>query len=343
MVAAFIEPTETVEKSLLAPITIGGIRIDPPLFLAPMAGQTNHAFRVLCREMGSCGLVCTELLSSHAMHFKTNLDRTLKMFDWTTDEFPFAVQLFGSDPEMMADAARMVVDHGATIVDINMGCWVPKVVKRGGGAALLRDVCTATAVVEAVVKAVNVPVTVKVRSGFENGVVTAVPFARAAEECGAQMIAVHARFASQGFSGEPDWNVIGEVKSVVKHMPVIGNGDVYTAADARKMLETTGCDGVMIGRGALGNPWIFSQIEHEIRTGEPLPKPSHKERARICLRHAQLTLETTKFAPHVAIRELRGQLVKYIDGMPGAARIRERLVRVESLADIEAVLEPLMA
>lgn len=332
--------TKRAVKPFFAPLTIGGIVIDTPLFLAPMAGQTNHAFRVLCREMGDVGMVCTELLSSHAMHYKNNFDRTLRMFDWRPEEFPFAVQLFGSEPDMMAEAAQMVVDYGATIVDINMGCWVPKVVKRGGGAALLKDICTATAVVEAVVKAVNVPVTVKVRSGFENGIITAVPFARAAEEVGAQAIAVHARFAQQGFTGLPDWEIIGQVKDAVRYIPVIGNGDVNTPDDARRMLEQTGCDGVMIGRGALGNPWIFHQIAHELRTGETLPAPDIQERARTCLRQAQLTLETTKFAEVVAIRELRGQLVKYIEGVPGAASCRANLVRAESLDDIEAAISP---
>jgi nifR3 family TIM-barrel protein len=332
-----------LEKTLLAPITIGDIVVETPLFLAPMAGQTNHAFRALCREMGGCGMVCTELLSSHAMHYKNNLDRTLKMFDWRPEEFPFAVQLFGSEPAMMAEAARMVVDHGATIVDINMGCWVPKVVKRGGGAALLKDVCTATAVVEAVVKAVDVPVTVKVRSGFEQGVVTAVPFARAAEEAGVRAIAVHARFANQGFTGLPDWEIIAQVKDAVRYIPVIGNGDVVSPADARRMLEQTGCDGVMIGRGALGNPWIFNQIAVELATGVALPAPDIGQRARTCLRQAQLTLETTKFAEAVAIRELRGQLVKYIEGVPGAAVCRASLVRAESLADIESALSPFLA
>ncbi len=338
-----IAPTPTLERqNLLKPMTIGDITIDTPLTLAPMAGQSNHPMRVLCREVGSCGLVCTELMSSHAMQFKTNLNRTLKMFDWTPDESPFAVQLFGHDLKAMADAARMVVDYGAQIVDINMGCWVPKVVKRGGGAKLLQDICNATAVVDAVVKAVDVPVTVKVRSGFDDGIVTAIPFAKAAEEVGAKAIAVHARFAGQGFGGKPDWNVIRRVKETVKHIPVLGNGDVYTADDAIRMLETTGCDGIMIGRGALGNPWIFRQIEHRIRTGTDLPEVSVQERAAVCLRHAQLTLETTKQRPEVALLELRGQLVKYIERIPENQEARSRIVRASSLNDIETALQPLL-
>ncbi len=325
----------------LNPITIGSVKVETPLFLAPMAGQTNHAFRNLCREMGDCGMVCTELISSQAIHYKNQ--KTWHMFDWTPDEQPFAVQLYGSDPQMMADAARLVVDEGATIVDINMGCWVPKVVKKGGGAALLGDLCAATAVVEAVVQAVNVPVTVKVRSGLTPDHLTAVPFARAAEQLGVKAIAVHARTASQGFSGSADWDIIRQVKDAVSSIPIIGNGDVKTSADAERMLRETGCDGIMIGRAALGNPWIFHQIAYELRTGLAFPSPSPAERASAALKHARLTVETTTIGERQAIFELRGQLTKYHLGVPGAAALREKLVYAESLADIEAIFEPYLS
>jgi tRNA-dihydrouridine synthase B len=338
------ETKRTMEalSTLLAPVAIGDMVIDPPLSLAPMAGQTNHAFRSLCREIGDVGLVCTELLSSVPLQYKGGLKTSLQYFDWTPDERPFAVQLFGNDPYVMAEASKIVVDFGAAIVDINMGCWVPKVVKKGGGAALLRDVCSAAAVVEACVKAVDVPVTVKVRAGFDDGIVTAVPFAKAAQDVGARMIAVHARFASQGFTGTADWDIIRQVKEAVPTLPVFGNGDVTGAADARHMIEQTGCDGVMIGRAALGNPWIFKQIAHELRTGIPLPEPSLQERAQTCLRQAILTLETTKMNQKKAILELRGQLLKYAAGMPDATTIRDRLVHAESLDDIETALAPLL-
>lgn len=329
-----IAPTQP----LLKPMNIGGITIDTPLTLAPMAGQTNHAFRTLCRSFGGVGLVCTEVLSSVPLLTPGGLRHSQRLFDWTPDEFPIAVQLYGAEPQIVAEGARIMVDHGARIIDINMGCWVPKVVKKGGGAALLRDVCTATAVVEAVVKAVPVPVTVKVRAGFDDGVVSAIPFARAAEQVGAQAIAVHARFAKQGFTGHADWEVIRQVKEVVTSIPVIGNGDVTSAADARRMFEQTGCDGVMIGRAALGNPWLFSQIEHELTTGQPAPQPTAYQRAEACLRQAVLTLETSKLKERQVLLELRGQLAKYADGMPDGQSIRAAIVRAESLVEIEAAL-----
>ncbi len=335
MLADFNPSTTT-----LKPMSIGGIVVDPPLTLAPMAGHTNHAFRVICREMGDCGLVCTELISGHIVQERSA--RSFKMFDWSDVEHPFAVQLFGSDPAMMAEAARMVADAGADIIDINMGCWVPKLVKKGAGAALLRDVCTATLVVGAVVRAVNIPVTVKVRSGWDAQQITAVEFAHAAEDVGVQAVSVHGRTAAQGFSGTADWNIIRQVKEAVKHIPVIGNGDVFCAADAAKMLAMTGCDAVMIGRAALGNPWIFRQTAHELNMGETLPAPTLTERAAVALRHARLTIESTYLNERQAVYELRGQISKYHLDAPGTVAVRNRLVQAETLADIEFILTPLL-
>ena len=323
-------------QTALKQVQIGDIVLATPLLLAPMAGHTNYALRHLCRELGGCGLVCTELISSNIV--KNSRERALQRFDWRPHERPVAVQLFGADPQTVAEAARVVVDHGADIVDINMGCWVPKIAKKGGGAALLRDVKAATAVVEAVVKAVDAPVTVKVRSGFEDGVVTAVPFAEAAEAVGAQAVAVHARFAGQGHSGAADWDVIAAVKGAVRHMPIFGNGDVHTGADARRMLDHTGCDGVMIGRAALGKPWLFQHIAHYLETGIAPPEPSRAERALLALRHARLTLASTGLPERVAVLELRGQISKYQLDPPGSRRLRNRIVRIESYAELESIL-----
>lgn len=322
--------------SPVKPISIGAINIDPPLTLAPMAGQTNHAFRVLCREQGGVGLVCTELISSHAM--QNNRSKTALRFDWHVSESPVAVQLFGSHPYEMAEAARIVVDHGADIVDINMGCWVPKVAKKGAGAALLKDVCAAVAVVEAIVKAVPVPVTVKVRSGWQRGQPTAVPFARAAVSAGVQAIAVHARFADQGFTGSADWDIIRQVKHAASSIPVIGNGDVFNGPDAARLLHETGCDAVMIGRGALGRPWIFRHIAHFLQTGQTLPEPPPEEKIALALRHARLTLQTTPLPPRQAVLELRGQLLKYCDTLPATRQHRAQLTAAETLEQVENAL-----
>lgn len=321
---------------------IGGIAIDPPLLLAPMAGQTNHPFRRLCRLLGGVGLVCTELVSSNALEQKGSRERTLELFDWSPQESPVAVQLFGADPEVMAQAAVMVEERGADLVDINMGCWVPKVAKKGGGAALLRDLDRAVEVVRAVRQAVAIPVTVKVRAGWEEGQVTAIDFAQAAEEVGADAVAVHARFARQGFTGTADWSIIAEVRRAVKAIPVIGNGDVESAADARAMFEQTGCQGIMVGRAALGRPWYFAHLWQALQSGRQPEPPSRGQRAEWALRHAELTLETT-LKPHpVAVREMRGQLCRYRLDLPGETRIRDALVRVDTLADIRGILEPLI-
>lgn len=332
--------TYTSDK-LLNPFSIDRIVIDPPLTLAPMAGHTNHAFRTLCRGLGGCGLVCSELISSNVLK-NSGVKHSLHLFDWTPDKHPYAVQLFGNDPATMAESARILEDYGADIIDINMGCWVPKIANKGGGAGLLKDVCTATAVVEAVVKAVSLPVTVKVRSGWEPGEVTAIPFARAAEQSGVKAIAVHARFAKQGFQGDADWEIIHQIKQMV-NIPVIGNGDVTDAGSAARLLRLTGCDGVMIGRAALGQPWIFRQIAYELETGASLPEPNRAERAATAWEHARRSVADATHCPErIIVRELRGQLTKYALDEPGSVAVRNQLVRAESLAEIERILTPLM-
>ena len=320
---------------------IGDIAIENPVVLAPMAGITSHPFRLLCKEHGRVGLVVTELISSMAIHYQNR--KTYGMFDWTDTERPVFCQLFGADPAVMAEAARVVVDKGADGVDINMGCWVPKVAKTGAGAALLKDLCQAEAVVKAVIDAVpEVPVTVKVRTGWQQGEVTAVRFARAAADLGAKAIAVHARFASQGFTGTADWSVIAQVKETVgDRIPVIGNGDIETPEDAARMRAETGCDAVMVGRAAMGNPWLLRQIGEYLKTGTYGPGPTVQERIAVALRHARLQVELQ--GEEIACRELRGLLGHYFKGVGGAVRMRGNLASVRTLADIETVLGDALA
>lgn len=316
---------------------IGTIDIPNPVVLAPMAGVTSHPFRAICKEHGDVGLVVTELISSMAIHYKNQ--KTYGMFDWTESEQPSFCQLFGADPETMAEAARVVVDRGAIGVDINMGCWVPKVAKTGAGAALLKDLCQAEAVVKAVVDAVpDVPVTVKVRSGYTQGQLTAVKFARAAADIGAKAIAVHARYASQGFSGHADWDVIAQVKNAVgDDIPVIGNGDIETPEDALRMLQQTGCDGVMIGRAAMGNPWLLGQIGDAIAGDTVRSEPSVDDRVAVARQHAALQVHVQ--GEGVACRELRGLLGHYFKGVPGATRLRGTLAKESTLDGINRTLD----
>lgn len=325
-------------RSQVKPLHIGPLTIDIPLTLAPMAGQTNHAFRTLCRDYGGLGLVCTELISSSLIESR----KSRQKFDWTPDEHPFAVQLYGTNKADMAEAARIVEAHGADIVDINMGCWVPKVARKGGGAALLKDISVAAGIVEAVADAVDIPVTVKVRTGWRADEVTAIDFAQHAERAGAQAVAVHARTADQGFRGDADWSIIKQVKEAVDDIPVIGNGDVFNGFDALRMFTETRCDAVMVGRASLGNPFIFQQIFHTLETGLAPPVPTRAEMAQAALKQAYLTLETSPLEAHHAVLELRGQLSKYRLDQDNTRTIRNQLVRCETLHDIETILLPLL-
>ena len=323
-----------LQKTTLRPLRIGPITVDTPLVLAPMAGVTSHAFRLLCKRHGA-GLVVTELLSSHAIHYKNA--KTFGMFDWNDAERPVSVQLFGGDPAMMAEAAQVVEAHGADIVDLNMGCWVPKVAKTGAGATLLKDVCQAQAVVKAMVDAVQIPVTVKIRSGWDPSHPTGIDFARRAQDAGAQAIAVHARFASQGFTGTADWSIIRRVKDVVT-IPVVGNGDVETPEDAKRMLEETGCDAVMVGRAAMGNPWLFGDITHFLETSEHRPAPTLAARVEAALFHLKTMAADPAVGEARAVKEMRGQLTHYFKGFPGVSALRGQLVQAGSIAEVEDLL-----
>lgn len=324
----------TLQTTGLRPLQIGPITIATPLVLAPMAGVTSHAFRLLCKQHGA-GLVVTELLSSHAIHYKNA--KTFGMFDWKDVERPVSVQLFGGDPALMAEAAQVVEAAGADIVDLNMGCWVPKVAKTGAGATLLKDVCLAQSVVKAMVDAVKIPVTVKIRSGWDPSQTTGIDFAQRAQDAGAQAIAVHARYANQGFTGHADWSIIRRVKDVVT-IPVIGNGDVETPEDAKRMVAETGCDAVMVGRGAMGNPWIFGDIRHYLETGMHRPAPTLAERIEAALFHLKTMAAIPQVGEERAVKEMRGQITHYFKGFPGVSALRARLVQAESIAEVEDLL-----
>lgn len=313
-------------------LRIGDIEIDPPVVLAPLAGITNYAFRRICREFGA-GAVWTEMISSFGIFYKNG--RTLAMFDWQDDERPTAVQLFGADPDAMAAAAEAVQKAGADMIDLNMGCPVPKVRKTGAGSALMDDLEVARKVISAVVNASSVPVTLKTRKGPHPHLTTAMDLARLAEDCGVSAISVHGRTAAQLYSGTADWEIIRDVKRSVG-IPVIGNGDVKTPEDAKHMLEITGCDGVMIGRAALGNPWVFSRTAEFLKTGILPPEPSFRERVEVARRHLHLLVDL--HGEIKAVHEMRGQIVKYLTGIPGASKSRRLLTEAGSMQEMENAL-----
>jgi len=326
-------PEETPMPYPALRIPHSALTIDPPLVLAPMAGVTNHAFRLMCKENGGCGLVTSEMVSAYAL--RHGHARTRAMLDWTEEERPVAVQIFGADPKVVAEGARIVEEAGADIIEINMGCPASKVVKTGAGAALLKDLPRAEAMISAVVRAVRVPVTVKTRKGWDGCEETAVEVARMVEGSGGGGIAVHGRTAGEGYSGPADWDVIRRVKEAVS-IPVIGNGDVRTPEHARRMFDETGCDGVMIGRAALGNPWVFRRVHAYLRTGTNLPEPGFDERTEAARRHVRLLVECLGEAR--AVKEMRGHIAWYVRGAPGAAAIRARVTVALNLEEIEGVL-----
>ena len=315
-----------------------GVTISPPVVLAPMADITNGSFRRIARKIGGAGLVVTELISTAALHFGSK--RTHEMFDITDDQHPVAVQLFGSDAHHMAEAARIAAAAGADIIDINMGCWVPKVCKTGAGAAMMRDEDTACRVTEAIVKAVPLPVTVKMRAGWDYGHFATADLAVRLQNVGVMGIALHARYAVQGHTGSADWRLIAAIKDAVT-IPVVGNGDIKCANDGLRMFQETGCDGVMVGRAAIGNPWLLREIAALLTTGVVPPPPTPQQRVQTALEHLE-DLAATIGEPR-AVRHLRGQLPHYARGLRNAARLRELMHSAETLGDAAAafkVLEP---
>lgn len=307
-----------------------------PLYLAPMAGVSDKIFRQLCKERGADVLV-TEFVSAEGV-FRRN-ERTREYLDFDECERPLGVQLFGGNAEHMAEAARHVVDWvRPDFIDLNFGCPVNKVVAKNGGSALLKDCPTLAAVAGAVVRAVApLPVTAKIRIGWDDNSINAVSVAHILEDLGIAAIAVHGRTRAQGYSGPADWNVIGEVAGAVG-VPVIGNGDITNAADVARRRAETGIDGVMIGRAAMSSPWIFEQIKHELATGESLPPPDLSERWALILRHCQLAVLEWQ-NENQAIRSMRARLMAYSKGFPGSKALREKFQHVSSLAEMESIAD----
>lgn len=310
-------------------LRIGDVKLENNLLLAPMAGVTDLPFRMLCKEQG-CGLLYTEMVSAKAILYKNkNTAELLKVGD---GERPIAVQLFGSDPKIMSEMAKLIEPGPFDIIDINMGCPVPKVVNNGEGSALMKEPKLVEEILTAMVKALKKPVTVKFRKGFNDSCVNAVEIAKIAESCGVAAVAVHGRTREQYYSGKADWEIIRQVKEAVK-IPVIGNGDIFTPQDAEAMLLETGCDGLMLARGARGNPWIFSRINHYLDTGELLPEPDHDQVVRMILRHAKLQAEQR--GEMMGMKEMRKHVAWYTAGMPHSSALRNQVNQVESLAELE--------
>ncbi len=317
---------------MIKPLKIGSVTLPNNLILAPMAGVTDLPFRLLCKEQGA-GLLCMEMVSAKAILYKNRNTESLLEID--PRENPVSLQLFGSDPEIISKIAHQIEDKPFDILDLNMGCPVPKIVNNGEGSALMKNPKLAGEIIRETVKEIDKPVTVKIRKGFDDEHINAVEMAKIAEDAGAAAVAVHGRTREQFYSGRADWDIIRQVKEAVS-IPVIGNGDLLTAEDVIAMEAQTGCDGFMIARGAQGNPWIFRQILHYFETGEHLAKPTLEEVTQMILRHARMMLEFK--GEYIGIREIRKHAAWYTAGYPNSARLRVAINNVESFEALEELL-----
>lgn len=314
-------------------LAIGDVQLENPYILAPMAGVTDLPFRLLCREQGA-GLLCMEMVSAKAIQY--NNKNTKALLEIHPDEMPVSLQLFGSDPEVISEIAKRIEERPFSILDINMGCPVPKIVRNGEGSALMKQPKLVHEIVSKTVKAIKKPVTVKIRKGFDDSCINAVEIAKIIEDAGASAVAVHGRTREQYYSGKADWDIIRQVKEAVS-IPVIGNGDVVSGESAIAMQKETGCDGVMIGRGAQGNPWIFSELLAYDRTGEMPKRPTMEEIKQMICRHARLQVKYK--GEYLGIREMRKHVSWYTSGLPNSARLRGEINAVESLVELENLLE----
>ena len=312
---------------------IGNVNLDNKVFLSPMAGVTDLPFRLICKEQ-DCGMLYTEMVNAKALCYDDQ--NTKKMLKIEEEEHPVAIQIFGSDPEYMGGAARILNSYPNEILDINMGCPAPKVVKNGDGSALLKNPELAAKVLSAVVENSEKPVTLKIRKGWDDTCINAVEIAKIAEDCGISAIAVHGRTREQYYSGKADWDIIKEVKENVS-IPVIGNGDVFEVEDAINMLNKTNCDAIMIGRGAQGNPWIFKRINHYMQTGEILPEPTLEEKIGTAMKHLKLAVE--EHGEYVAVREMRKHIAWYLKGLRNSARVRDEINKIESYEEVVSKLK----
>ncbi|MDR5659107.1 tRNA dihydrouridine synthase DusB [Serpentinicella sp. ANB-PHB4] len=310
----------------------GNIEVEGDVFLAPMAGVTDLPFRLMCKKYG-CGLVYTEMVSAKGLYYGDK--KTEHLLHIIDEEKPVAIQIFGSDPEIMARAAYLLNGRENIILDINMGCPTPKIVKNGDGSALMKNPKKAGEVIRAVVKESVKPVTVKIRKGWDDASVNAVEMAKIIEDSGAQAVAVHGRTREQFYAGNADWDIIKKVKASV-NIPVIGNGDVFSAQDGMQILQQTKCDGIMIGRGAQGNPWIFNQINEYIKSGKIIDRPSLEEVVSGAIAHMDLCVQFK--GEYLAVREMRKHIAWYLKGFKHAAQVRHRINSLESIQEIKALL-----